>query len=439
MCTVITQSRYRNVSDLTATARNKGGDPHEGEKHMNRKAGVSKHLRFKDSFMDRAFMYTLALQSHKGSEYGECYYAASKIRDGDPESWMKAWTEVAKRVEDIARKADAKGHRVSAREAYLRAFTYYRRAFAAMRPTDPRFRETCDTFRACFRRFAALHDTPIEIVEVLFESKSLPGYFMRANVGDGKRPTVVIGDNFAEELYFWVGPAGVSRGYNVLLVDLPGIGTMPFEGVYFRVDTEAPVRAVVDYLLSRNDVDTSRIAIYGGGEGGGYIVTRAVAYEKRIGACIANPLVYDMGSVLKSVIPQLLQRAPWFISDTLFKLVEKKNTLGSIALEQGFWQLGETEPSRAFEVYESMKVDANRITCPVLCLAGTSDSAEVLRQAQEAYQLLSNPQKAIHVFTEEEGADAFRQVNNFSLQHQVAFDWLDEVFDRNAKQAAPVV
>src|SRR5215216_2527165 len=133
MCTVITQSRYRNVSDLTATARNKGGDPHEGEKHMNRKAGVSKHLRFKDSFMDRAFMYTLALQSHKGSEYGECYYAASKIRDGDPESWMKAWTEVAKRVEDIARKADAKGHRVSAREAYLRAFTYYRRAFAAMR------------------------------------------------------------------------------------------------------------------------------------------------------------------------------------------------------------------------------------------------------------------------------------------------------------------
>jgi hypothetical protein len=60
-----------------------------------------------------------------------------------------------------------------------------------MRPTDPRFRETCDTFRACFRRSAALHDTPIEIVEVLFESKSLPGYFMRADVGDEKRPTVV--------------------------------------------------------------------------------------------------------------------------------------------------------------------------------------------------------------------------------------------------------
>ena len=42
--------------------------------------------------------------------------------------------------------------------------------------------------------------------------------------------------------------------------------------------------------------------------------------------------------------------------------------------------------------------------------------------------LLPNPKKALHIFTEEEGADAHNQVNNLSLLHQVVFDWLDEVY-----------
>ncbi len=47
------------------------------------------------------------------------------------------------------------------------------------------------------------------------------------------------GETCAEELYFWVGPAGVRRGYHVLLVDLPGQGMTPFEGLFFRTNTES--------------------------------------------------------------------------------------------------------------------------------------------------------------------------------------------------------
>jgi len=76
-----------------------------------------------------------------------------------------------------------------------------------------------------------------------------------------------------------------------------------------------PVKAVVDYLCARSDVDPLRIAVYGGGEGGGYIMTRAVAHEHRIAACIADPLVSDMESIAPliflNVLPEPSGRKRW--------------------------------------------------------------------------------------------------------------------------------
>jgi hypothetical protein len=216
-------------------------------------------LYFKDPFTDMAFLHTLALHGFKGSEIGECYSAAAQIREGDVESWREAWDALAKRVEGMARTAEREGHRVSARESYLRAVTYYRNVAWSVPVSDPDYRATIAKSRSLFQRFAALSDPPIEVVAVQ------------------KRPTIIIGDNASEELYYWVGPPALERGYNALLVDLPGVGLKSFNGIAFRADTEVPVTAVIDYLCARSDVDTSRIAAYGGGEGGGYIMTRAVA------------------------------------------------------------------------------------------------------------------------------------------------------------------
>jgi len=72
---------------------------------------------------------------------GECFYAASQIKDGDPESWYAAWTAIAQRVESQATQALEKWHPVSAREGYLRAFTYYQSAAIFIRPRDPRLRD----------------------------------------------------------------------------------------------------------------------------------------------------------------------------------------------------------------------------------------------------------------------------------------------------------
>ena len=82
------------------------------------------------------------------------------------------------------------------------------------------------------------------------------------------------GETFTEDLYYHIAPAAIRRGYNFMTVDMPGQGDLPFQGVYFRPDFETPMKAVVDYALSRPDVDPARLAAYGI-SAGGYIVPRA--------------------------------------------------------------------------------------------------------------------------------------------------------------------
>ena len=267
--------------------------PSEGPNPM-----VRKKLYFDDVFADILLVHTLNHATFKGAEIGECLAAASKVVEGNAESWQRAWQEQGKKAERAGREADDRGHGVSAREAYLRAVTYYYHACLAIPVDDPAYRAGVEHYRSLFQRFAALSTPAIEVTGIPYQGTRLPAYFLRPDAGGGAHPTVVIGDNTSEELYYWVGPPGVERGYNVLLVDLPGMGLNTFHGVYFRPDTEVAVGACIDYPSERGDVDPSRIAFYGGGEPGGWVAVRAAAREPRIAACVADPYVADSDAIL---------------------------------------------------------------------------------------------------------------------------------------------
>jgi hypothetical protein len=381
------------------------------------KKSMLRKFYFEDPFMDFAFLHILTLHGFKGSEISEIYSATSKINENELDTWRVSWKELAEKVEEIALTAEERGHSVTAREAYLRAVTYYRYSSYALRFSDPRFRSTIEKSRSLFQSFAKLSDPPIEIIEIPYEGKTLPGFFMRHDASGSKRPTIIIGDNASEELYYWIGPPAVERGYNVLLVDLPGMGLNSFNGINYRPDTEVPVKAVIDYLYSRNDVDTSRIAVYGGGETGGYIMTRASAYENRIRACIVDPFVSDM----ESVASHSGGFGPLSIGQT------DPDSIGSNVADCVLMQNG-INPKRPSESLKLMKVDISMINCPVLGLNDSGDNSELLRQANEAIESTSNSATTHMVFSAEE-ANFYRQLDNFSLKHRVMFDWLDEVFD----------
>ena len=71
---------------------------------------------------------------------------------------------------------------------------------------------------------------------------------------------------------------------------------MLFErGVPFRYDWEAVLAPVIDYLVARSDVDASGLTGYGISQGG-YWITRAVAFERRMVAAVADPGVVDVSA-----------------------------------------------------------------------------------------------------------------------------------------------
>lgn len=80
---------------------------------------------------------------------------------------------------------------------------------------------------------------------------------------------------------------------NFFTFEGPGQGeAVRKQHLFFRYDYEKVVTPVIDYLISRKEIDSNRIVLMGESFGG-YLAPRAAVYEKRIAACIANGGVYD--------------------------------------------------------------------------------------------------------------------------------------------------
>jgi alpha-beta hydrolase superfamily lysophospholipase len=391
-----------------------------GQRHKNK-------IYFKDQDLDLYLQaFPLNFQTYGGAAAGEAFYAASWVNEKNLESWVHEWGALAARLEAEGATALRKGHGVSAREAYLRSYTYYRTATLCLRVADPRFRNTLQTMRSCFQRAAGL----FEPIEIPYEGSVLPGYFVRAGDGDERRPTVIViggGEHFCEELYFWGGAAAAQRGYNALLVDIPGQGGTPFDGMHHRHDVEVTMGAVMDYLEGHPDVDLERVAAYGLSLGG-YIVLRSVSHERRIRTCAVSTPIVDWHQTLMDAMPSVLRSVPRPLFNVIMKLGSFFSKTQLIAYEKFFeWQVGADNYADALEKFRSWKVDVEKISCPVLCMMGTGETQTFQKQTHFCYAALRSP-KALRVFTEEEGADAHSQANNQRLAHQVVFDYFDETF-----------
>ena len=167
---------------------------------------------------------TLAHAIYGGADFGECRTTSGRVAIGDADSWYREWNETADRVSAIGEASEAKGHKVSAREAYLRASNYYRTSYPFFygAPVDPRLVEAFDKETAAFRRAAALFDPPVEPVEIPYEGTTLPGYFYRVDDSSEPRPTLIVGsgyDSTIQESHFAHAVDSVRRGYNCLTFD----------------------------------------------------------------------------------------------------------------------------------------------------------------------------------------------------------------------------
>ncbi len=381
-------------------------------------------LHFDHKDMDYYFAWIVGRHIYDGSKVEECFDVASRIIDGDLESWQREWVKLAKHIEKQGSQALDRGNFKSAREFYLRACTYYRSPLFIMNPQNSAFSENWCKMKFCFQKAASLFDLPIEIIQIPFQGKLLPGYFWKVDNSKQKRPTlIVIGglETFAEDCYFMTGLTGTQRGYNVMTVDLPGQGVNPYSGMFLGARMGISVKAVVDYALTRPEIDPDCLAVFGF-SWGGHMIFQGVQDDPRIKALIANPAMPDVFRA------GLAQQGNHGIGDSISKTV----------FEQIAWRMGLKINFNPKDIFRRIakacgyflfgKVKLSKIQCPTLCMAGEGEAQITLDIARECYEQLPNPLNKLVIFTQEEGGEAHCQINNLALPNQVMFDWLDRVF-----------
>lgn len=396
-------------------------------------------------FDDQAFSYELlravTYAGYQGAEIGECLATAARIEEGNFDSWFQEWGRTADRTYLTALASFAKGHKVSAREAFLRAHNYYRTGEFFLDGTDSRRMGNFDKSVKSFEQGMELLNSHFEVVRIPYEATYLKGYFYGASEDMKnqlkKRPVLVfVGgyDSTLQELYFCGAAAAIKRGYHCLVFEMPGQGeALRKHNLVMRHDAEIPVKAALDYLETRPEADTGKIALLGMSLGG-YFAPRAAAFEDRIKACIAFNVFYDTFDSTLNQNPQLAQvlELPEEEREQMLALAEQHNSNLRWMLNNGKWVFGLQHRYQLFDEMRkaSLKGIAGHIKCPVLLTIGETDHFVSRDQLDALLEEIQAP-TTVRVFTIEEGAEEHCQEGNHALFHQVMFDWLDEVFEYN--------
>ncbi|MFG2196008.1 alpha/beta hydrolase family protein [Streptomyces sp. NPDC048639] len=372
-----------------------------------------------------------------GAEYGECAAVMKRIPPGDNDAWHREWTALAARVAAWGGVSAARGHRVSAREAFLRATTYDRISYYPLfgHPVDPRLTEAFDHETKCFARFAELAEHPVLPVEVPFEGTELPGRLCLPRTGPGTFPTV-IGvngyDSNIHEMYWSHAVPAVRRGYACLLVDGPGQGQpLVKQGLPMRPDWETVLSAVVDRAVTLPQVDGSRLVVQGWSFGG-YLAPRGTAGEARVAALIVDPGQWDQLDSFRGVLPlpaELKDRLPDVDPaelDPHLAVLEENPVLRWKLVQRGLWVHGlETLGQYVVEMGRFRLSDVvDGISCPTLVASAEGDAG--ISGAERLYDALRCRKERVH-FTEAEGASGHCEGWNRSRFDQRVYDWLDEV------------
>ncbi len=387
-------------------------------------------------FQDRTFAFELlrmlSAAINGGSDINECLVTASRITEGDVESWYREWNATAERIHQIADSCLERGHRVSAYDAYLRASNYYRSAEFFMHmeigQTDPRALPTYQKSVDCFRQAMRLSSLTYEEVAIPYEGTVLPGYFYRVDDSATPRPTLILHggyDSTGEELYFGTVPAALQRGYNCLTFEGPGQGSViRLQHLPFRPDWEQVVTPVVSYLLTRPEVDPNRIVLEGRSLGG-YLAPRAAAFEHRLAACVAVDGLYAFAASREF----MGQDKPVSSDEDWNALLERemsRNMGMRWAISQGMWTMRATSPLDCMQKMQQYTMEGvvEQVSCPTLVCDAEKDHF-FSGQPKKLYDALTCP-KTYLLFTAYDAAEEHCHAGAALLLNQRVFDWLDE-------------
>ncbi|HEX9035446.1 MAG TPA: alpha/beta fold hydrolase [Ktedonobacterales bacterium] len=265
------------------------------------------------------------------------------------DAWTREWSVCGSEHERLGEEATAAGNYESAAEHYFHAaMAYHFGKFLAVAFPD-QLRVASERAVRCYEQALPWFEIPGERLAIEFEPETTMWGILRKPWHVIRPPIVILIpglDSVKEELHSYSNDF-LRRGMATLAIDGPGQGEMEFEHP-MRADYEVAVRAAINTLERRSDVDAGRVGLMGVSLGG-YYAPRSAAFEPRVRAAIALAGAYDVPAAFDQM-PSLTQDA--FIHRT-----------GAATRAEALERL------RPF----SLTGVAPRITCPLLVIMGRRD------------------------------------------------------------------
>jgi len=386
------------------------------------------------------FIRSLMVTGTGGAEINECLLALERTKDDSDENWVLEWEKLAEKVLRHAKQADKSGQDISARNAYFRASNYYRTAMFSLPPTDERLYRYLTLNRELFHEALEYSSPKTEIVGIPFGKAILPGYYISADPEGGtKKPTLIAlngGDSCNEETFHWIGFTAAERGWNCLTFEGPGqwSALQLNPDLPLHVEWEEELKAAVDYLLQRSDVDPENICLMGFSLST-MLASRAVSFEKRIRACVLSggPIV-DVNEAYEAVLPLEFQNAAPEVRDSMFAMMEKAEPRLASFANHYRWVFGipDATISQLMNAWKPFNIKdlSDKIDCPVLSIMGEAeimqtDLVTTVGIMQFIRELKCPLSLKIYSIEEDGWAASHCQMGALSDMTDLVFDWLD--------------
>ncbi|KAI1336717.1 alpha/beta-hydrolase [Xylariaceae sp. FL0016] len=418
---------------------------------MRRFSPQSKHIKRDNSSSDADMLQLssdpdfhfeilrdLSMAPYQGADIGEVLVAANQITAGDMDSWYTAFSSLAARVHNQAEGIDSTTYPVSARNAYFREATYYRSSdfFLHGNWSDPRIYTLWDQQTTAFNSAIALLPTPGERVTLQADGFQVPVIFYGSGL-DGPRPTLLICTGFdgsQEELYHQLGEPAIQRGWNVITFEGPGQPTVRRDqDLGFIPEWEKVVTPVVDYALTRGEVDGAKIGLMGVSFGG-FLAPRAAAFEHRLAAVIAFDGIYDFGAGLLAQFGDELTALfntgnATAVDGAIAGYLAEPNitTSAKWGIEQGLWAFNTRSAFEWLTEAQNYTLDGivDQITAPVFVGDAQADMFFPGQAKQLAEHL--GDRATYKMFESIDGAGEHCSLGAAVYSSQVIMDWFQDI------------
>jgi hypothetical protein len=395
---------------------------------------------FKEPALNFQMLFALGGAGYGASELGEVLSTFDRIH-GKGDTYRATFEEflrLGRRLREHGDKERDAGHRHSARSSYLRAAMYLDQAlFFVLASGKPTRRHEGSMYRemeAAFAHAGALFTPAFEPVRIPWAGGHLPGWLLSPG-GSGRRPTVILNngsDGQNIDSFVYGGAAALERGYNALIFEGPGQGANLFLKNQVAIpDWERVITPVVDFLRARPEVDRRRISLLSQSFGG-YLVSRAAAYEHRLAAVVPDPGVTDVFVDWQEELPhallELLDAGRSAEFDRIWREIPSHTSeakrFGLAKRSEIYGNGGGYERMENARRFVLTRADARRITA-LVAICSPQLEQFFPGQPQKLHRWMGGRSTLLD-FTIAEGAEYHCEPMAPQLRNERVFDWLED-------------